>query len=217
MKPPAYPEATFLSEVTASATHELRNVLAIIKESNGLMGDMVQLCAGGGNLDEGRMRRAGDRVDAQVKRGADILSGLNRLSHCLDVDSGILDLQEEVELVAFMIGRKARNRRQTLTVDSGASGAQVQAPPLQLQMALYAAVKLCIEAFPEGSSLALGVRREAAALSVECLGESGSSPNGPIGTDGEPWARTEELFAAVGGQPEAVEGGWGIRVFFGSA
>ena len=217
MKPPKYPEASFLSEVTASATHELRNVLAIIKESNGLMGDMIQLCAGGGNLDGARMKRAGDRVDTQVKRGADILSGLNRLSHCLDVDSGILDLQEEVELVAFMIGRKARNRRQTLGVESGVSGAQIQAPPLQLQMALYSAVKVCIDAFPEGSSLSLGVRREAAALSVECVGERGPSPNGPILTQGEPWSRTEKSFAAVGGQPEAVDGGWGIRVSFDSA
>ena len=54
MKPTANPEAAFLSEVTAGATHELRNVLAIIKESGGLIGDLVRLHPNGESLDQER-------------------------------------------------------------------------------------------------------------------------------------------------------------------
>lgn len=217
MRPPNHPEASFLSEVTASATHELRNVLAIIKESNGLMGDMVQLAAGGGVLNEGRMKKAGDRVDAQVKRGADILSGLNRLSHGLDIDSGILNLREEVDLIAFMIGRMARNRRQTITVEHVGNDAKIQAFPLHLAMALYAALKLCIDEFPEGTTLSVGVKPAPSAPCVEVLGDAGSGPDAPVLERGEAWARVEELFLAVGGRLEPVGAGLGVRVSFGSA
>lgn len=43
MKSSKYPEAAFLSAMTASATHEVRNVLAIIKESAGLVDDLIQV------------------------------------------------------------------------------------------------------------------------------------------------------------------------------
>ena len=47
MKTEKYPEAAFLSAMTASTTHEARNVLAIIKESAGLVEDLVQVYAPG--------------------------------------------------------------------------------------------------------------------------------------------------------------------------
>ena len=76
-----YPEAAFLSAMTASTTHEARNVLAIIKESAGLVEDLVQMYGTRGNLDREKVDRALKRIDLQVKRGADLLTTLNRLAH----------------------------------------------------------------------------------------------------------------------------------------
>ena len=214
MRPPTYPEASFLSEVTASATHELRNVLAIIKESNGLMGDMAQLCAVKGVLDEGRVNRAVDRVDTQVKRGADILTGLNRLSHCLDVDNAPLELGEEVDLLVFMSGRKARNRRQTLAVTARETPSQVTASPLHLQMALFAVLKVCTEECPEGSAISVGVKHSDEGPLVEFLVESASVPGTLALSAGELWMNASLLVEAIGARMEAFADGWGIRVIF---
>jgi signal transduction histidine kinase len=214
MKLPTYPEATFLSEVTASATHELRNVLAIIKESNGLMGDMVQLCAVRGVLDEARVSRAVDRVDTQVKRGADILTGLNRLSHCLDVDRGPLDLEEEVDLLVFMSGRKARNRRHTLAVTAREGPAPVTTSPLHLQMALFAVLKLCIEGFPDGSAISVGVKRSAQGAAVEFVVDPASVPGTADHSEQELWDSASLLVEAIEARMEAFADGRGIRVVF---
>ena len=214
MRPPSYPEAAFLSEVTASATHVLRNVLGIIKESNGLMGDMAQLCAVKGVLDEARVSRAVNRVDTQVKRGADILTGLNRLSHSLDVDHGPLDLPEEVDLLVFMSGRKARNRRQTLAVTARETPSQVTASPLHLQMALFAVMNVCIEECPEGSSISVGVKSSGGGPVVEFLVEPASATGAMAFSEGELWTNASMLVDAIGARMEGFADGWGIRVAF---
>ena len=53
------------------------DVLAIIKESAGLIEDMVHVFGKKGTLDPEKVYRAVDRIDGQVKRGADLL--LDRL------------------------------------------------------------------------------------------------------------------------------------------
>ena len=82
--------------MTASATHEVRNVLAIIKESAGLVDDLVQVQGSHGRLDPEKIRGALDRINAQVRRGADLLTHLNRLAHTLDEDISRVEMNQEV-------------------------------------------------------------------------------------------------------------------------
>jgi signal transduction histidine kinase len=116
MRASQYPEAAFLAGMTASATHEVRNVLAIIKESAGLIEDMLLLRSKKGTLDGEKVTRAVHRIDAQVKRGAELLTNLNRLSHSLDQDMATVDLHREVEQIVFLCDRLARRKGQKLRV-----------------------------------------------------------------------------------------------------
>ena len=53
-------EAAFIGKITASATHEIRNVLAIVKESAGLIDDLMQAAVTRGPLDGDRVLKATD-------------------------------------------------------------------------------------------------------------------------------------------------------------
>ncbi len=108
-------EAEFIGTITASATHEMRNVLAIVKESAGLIEDLVHASSRAGGAPHGdRILKATGRIDAQVARGAEIVTRLNRFAHSMDGGRERVDLAEEVREVAFLSQRLARTKCHTV-------------------------------------------------------------------------------------------------------
>ena len=216
MKSSRYPEAAFLSAMTASATHEVRNVLAIIKESAGLIEDMVLMCSKGKALDEEKVGRAVERVDAQVKRGAGILTSLNRLSHCLDVEVGTVDLSKELEQILFLSKRMVRNRRQELVALDTEGEWRVTAHPLHLQMALFAVIETCAEGYPEGTSISARIVQTGPTIRVDFRGKVDDGSDAPFKAVEDGWGSVEQLVSAVGGGLEILKETGGIRVSFSS-
>ena len=153
MKTERYPEAAFLSAMTASTTHEARNVLAIIKESAGLVEDLVQMYGARGNLDREKVNRALERIDLQVKRGADLLTTLNRLAHTLDQDLSAVELNQEVEQLVRLSQRFARQKNQRVVAEGGVEGVPLVVNALRLHMTLHGALMCCLEELPQGSTV----------------------------------------------------------------
>ena len=69
----------FFGKMTASATHELKNTLAIINENAGLLEDLSMIAQSGNSLSSERVHDISKRVSRQVKRADVILKRLNRL------------------------------------------------------------------------------------------------------------------------------------------
>jgi hypothetical protein len=214
MSPSGLPEAAFLATMTASATHEVRNVLAIIKESAGLIEDMVHVFAKKGSLDSDKVFRAVDRIDTQVRRGADHLTHLNRLAHTLDSESASLDLNAEIEQVVFLSQRFARKRGHRIVADRVEEDARAVVHPLHLHMALFAAMECCLEQLPEGAAITLTAGRWPGGSSVEFRGasEDGGPVDGP--SAGETWDGVRKWTDALGARLERSESGFGIRILF---
>ena len=148
-------DAAFVAKIAASVTHEIRNVLAIIKESAGLVGDVIQSQGGRAPANPDKVVRAVGRIDAQVSRGAEILTNLNRFAHSLDRLQGENSLNQEVEQTAFLSQRFARHGRHQVQVHVADQDMSVGANPLWLQMALFAAVECCLDQLPEASTVTI--------------------------------------------------------------
>ena len=211
MKGSQHPEAAFLATMTASATHEVRNVLAIIKESAGLIEDLIHVFVKKGTLDDEKISRAVERIDAQVKRGADLLTNLNRLSHTLDSDRAVLDLDEEVEQVVFLSQRFARKRGQRIVANPPAGGAQVSVHPLHLHMALFSAAECCMDELPQGATIVISVGFGEGRPAVEFRGVT-EEPSEVGPSEGEAWARAGEWTESLGAELARFETGFGMRI-----
>lgn len=214
MRASQHPEAAFLAAMTASTTHEIRNVLAIIKESAGLIEDIFQVSSKSGRPDEEKIYRSVHRIDAQVKRGADLLSNLNRLSHSLDQESATVDLKGEVELAVFLSQRFARKKGLSVTALEEAGDARATVHSLHLQMALFTAIERCIEELAEGASITVGLRDAGGAPAVEVRGvqEGGTGVSAPA--SGEAWAYLNGLVESLGATLERTEEGFGVSISF---
>jgi hypothetical protein len=98
----------FLGRETARQTHEITNVHNIINELSGLLGDMLAAAAGGRELDPERIGKIVTKIQEQIQRGNNLVRGLNRFAHSVDVLTGMFDLGEVAERVEFLAERHAR-------------------------------------------------------------------------------------------------------------
>lgn len=141
MRDPGRSQAAFLARLTAGVTHEVRNVLAIVKESAGLVDDLVKAAGPGRAPDPERVLGALGRVEAQVARGAELMTSLNRLAHGLDRTEEPLDLAEALLHVERLCRRFARLAERDVEVLERAEVPTVTASPLEVYMALVAGLE----------------------------------------------------------------------------
>jgi C4-dicarboxylate-specific signal transduction histidine kinase len=203
MNVPATAGAAFMARMTASATHEIRNVLAIVKESAGLIEDLLASAAAGEASTRERVLRAAERIEAQVARGAEVAGTLNRLAHALEGGDGSLDLTEEVAQAVCLFRRIAAQRQHTLRMQPSSGSVPVVAPALPLQMALVAALECCLDQLPGPGTVTAAAVRAGRCASVEFSAVAGSSPVAPPPDAGDGWRRLVELAGAVGASVEA--------------
>jgi len=209
-------EVAFLAKVTAGFTHEIKNVLAIIKESSGLMEDLLALTPPGAFPHQERFLRAVASVLNQVERGVSLSTRLNGVAHSPDVPVTTLDAVELVEGMAALSERFARLKRVTLKAESPGAPLTVVTSPLKLRMAVFMAMECAWSHMPQGGEIRLGVRddgRGNAVIQLQPVDPSGS-PVDVFGAAGssEAWGSVADVLRDLGGRADGslAEGGFSL-------
>ncbi len=131
--------------LTASASHELQNALAVIRESAGLMQDLIAL--GGENIPRReRIVELLSLIQQQVARGGELAGGLNTLGHAWEEDDG--DLARILEEFVILAGRMGRMRSVTVGLAPGESGLRAPSAGLALRVLLFDLLQTCLEEAP---------------------------------------------------------------------
>ena len=76
-------EIALWGKITAGITHEMKNVLAIINESSGLIGDIMKAGKKAPVKYQDKIILALEKVSRQVNRGVEISNSLNRYSKAI--------------------------------------------------------------------------------------------------------------------------------------
>lgn len=129
----------FQGRVTASVTHELKNVFATISERAGLLRDLVELAEMGRPLDLAKLRRCSDVIVGEVKRGFGVVENLNAFAHSTDEPVAEVDLGEVVALVARLASYLSSSRAVKLD-GLETPGPRVTTRPLLLEDLVYRAL-----------------------------------------------------------------------------
>lgn len=107
----------FFGKVSASISHDIKNVLAVINENAGLLEDVCLMAERGKPMDPSRLKRLALDVKAQVRRGDVIVTGMNHFAHSVDKSSTEVDLLEILDLLAALALRSAGMRGVLLEVN----------------------------------------------------------------------------------------------------
>jgi len=205
-------QAAFVARVTAGTTHEFRNIFAIIKESAGLIEDLLALAESKQPPDRERFLRAVDRIRAQVARGADLVTALNRFAHTLDRPEGRRRLRDDLSGVVLLSQRIARRRRQRLVLQEGAEDAETSCDALEVQMLFFLAVECCLGVLPDDGTVTIDIAGGRDATVVRLRGTTeGPAPTRPIdGADG--WTQLQQLAEGLRISLTALKDGWGLSL-----
>jgi hypothetical protein len=205
--------AEFLIGATANLTHELRNVLAIVKETAGLVDDIM--ASGQSNsLNHDKLRTLVGRIESQTDRGAELASVLQQLTHACEDPDLPMDLSQIAMHVTVMCNRSAKKKRQSIRVRSPDGEVHVAGDQLIVYMAIHTAVTCCLELLPESAVLDLHIGPPLDRVPMDMLGsvEGVAVPIDP--TQELTGNKLNKIVAGVGASLEVEKDKHRLRIVF---
>ncbi len=127
----------FFGNMTASISHEVKNVLAIINENAGLLGDLCVMAEKGHPIDPARIKTASQKIIKQVQRGDTIIKNLNKFAHSIDEPDCDVNINEILFLILGLSERTAVMRGVKLEIDEKAEPVVVTTNPFLLETLVW--------------------------------------------------------------------------------
>ncbi|MDQ7835033.1 MAG: hypothetical protein RDU24_06590 [Humidesulfovibrio sp.] len=152
-------DALFMGRMTASATHELQNILATIRESSGLMDDLLAMSSEGFAHAE-RFKKGLGVLAEQVERGMILTEQLNFCAHAPEKSPAGADVNESVRALVGLSRRSAARKKTSLVLAPGRAGLRTSLRAVEVMDAVGAALEAALDVLPIGTQLMLSVEEQ---------------------------------------------------------
>jgi hypothetical protein len=209
-------ELVFFGEIAASVTHEIKNVLAVINESNGLMADFLEMLKDTPLAYREKFQRSVKKIDEQVRRGVEITTCFNRFAHSVDAPCVNVDLNEIVAGTVSLAARFTRLREVKLKASVCDKPIMLFTNAYRVRMALTRVIKAVSSCMSGGSSILLSPKPDLdpPALNFHFEGEPGPKMLQQAVAESGEWLEFEELSSILNIRCEWQAPGEGFDLFF---
>ncbi|MCK5541903.1 MAG: hypothetical protein KAI40_04365 [Desulfobacterales bacterium] len=163
-------KTAFFGKVTASVTHEMQNVLAIIKENSGLMEDFLLINQTGDLSDiEEKLGKCIKTIKKQAYRGVDLTSGLNGFVHTTDNARMSVNILDLVKKLISITERIFRQKNVNISIIESEKPYSVIIDPLFFQMVSFLCIECLVESFEADGAAAIDIRLSNNQAAIEFL------------------------------------------------
>ncbi|MCF8067510.1 MAG: hypothetical protein K9L30_02880 [Desulfobacterales bacterium] len=186
----------FFGKMTASTTHEMKNVFAIIKESSGLMEDIMSFTDDIPETAKIKLAKIIDKIKGQVERGNNLTQRINRFAHSSDALIADTDLNEIVSRLVNMSERLAKMKNISLELVPAADPIMITTKPVELLMAQFYCLEYLFYFLPDGGKVSATIKNPESKPTIRFQIESlPSNPGGKIddATLSGKWSELEEI------------------------
>jgi signal transduction histidine kinase len=156
----------FFGRISASISHELKNVLAIVNENAGLLEDLTIMADRGQSIDPARLKKMAEAVKKQIGRADEILKNMNRFAHSIDETVADNDLNQTIELVKALTARFAAMRSVKVDLQLPASSYLIPTAPFFLMNLLCLCLDFSMTACGDGKRVELVVHETANSVRI---------------------------------------------------
>lgn len=160
-------EMALIGKMIAGMTHELKNALAVISESNGLIQDLIGLSQNAPFQHSDRLEKATHNISNHLTRGVRIADRLNSFAHHMDLPEGRVALDEMVDLVVFLMHRTARQKQREIRVITRKGAPSMITHPIRLCVAVAAFIHYGLEQEGFGGTLTVGWQKHRREIDFE--------------------------------------------------
>ncbi len=130
----------FIGKILAGFTHESKNYLAIIKESAGLIEDMIKLGKSGEAASD-QFLEIIHSIEKQIEKSTVLFKYLNRFSHRMDTRLSSFNCNEALEELTALINRFADQKRIELAKDFQQDLPQIYGNPSMVQFLVFSSLE----------------------------------------------------------------------------
>ncbi len=141
----------FIGKIIASFTHEIKNHLAIIKESAGLMDDMLRI--GKSSVNTNQYLDILNSIVEQVDRSIDLFKFLNRFAHRMDNQFCNFQVNESLEELIALMTRLANQKKIIFEKSLEPELPELYNNPSLLQLVIFSFLEKFIQQLASGSSI----------------------------------------------------------------
>jgi C4-dicarboxylate-specific signal transduction histidine kinase len=159
--------------MTASISHEIKNVLAIINENAGLLEDLALMADRGAAIETRRLENMSRVVMKQVDRADAIMKNMNRLAHSVDESIKTIDLKDILELLVALSGRFASTRGVAVQPKFNEGPLRLKTSPFFLMNLLWLCLDFAMDAAGEEKMVELVTQNTEAGIQVFFKGLGG--------------------------------------------
>jgi C4-dicarboxylate-specific signal transduction histidine kinase len=152
-------DLVFFGKISASISHELKNVMAIISEAAGFLEDLTKMAQEGKPLQLDMLRTCSRDIMEEINRGFDTIQQMNRFAHSVDDEVKQINLTEVVTLMIHIAGflSIAANVRFDPPPDAALT---IVTCPFRMQNLIYQAVVYAFESVGPTGEVRVGITNQ---------------------------------------------------------
>jgi len=161
---PADSQLSFIAKVLSVFTHEIKNHLAIIKESNGLVGDLITLEQASPNA--AQCLKIIDSIEHQITRTSLLCTNLNRFGHRMDMSVSAFNLNECIEELLSLIQKAAKQKELSFEKDFAQNIPSLYNSPSKLQFLIFCLLEKSMDLLDYGGRIIIKTASTNGAVSI---------------------------------------------------
>jgi signal transduction histidine kinase len=192
-------DLAFFGKVNASISHELKNILAIISETAGLLGDLMQQATKGGEIDLELINTCSNDIVEEIQRGFATIKHMNKFAHSVDNAIESVDLVEVLGLVISLSGFLSFASK--VKFDSaGKTDYTIRTCPFRLQNLIYQTLVFAFESAGPDGEIEVAIQKEPNGEVRFTFSGLGSKSTRPF-----PAEKTRQIAASIGADIQAAQ------------
>lgn len=160
----------FIGKIIASFTHEIKNHIAIVKESAGLMQDMITMGKAFQN-DSNQYLEIIRSIEEQVDKTNSLFQYLNRFAHRMDNNVSSFNVNEILEELIALLSRYANQKKIRLEKDFLNDIPSIISSPSLLQLLLFHLLDERMENLDKNSRLIIKTATTNDAIEIRIIPE----------------------------------------------
>jgi signal transduction histidine kinase len=154
-----YDSLAFFGKVNASISHELKNVMAIISETAGLLGDLSDMAANGTPIKPDMLKSCTGSIMEEIQRGFVTIRQMNRFAHSVDTPVESVNLMDVLDLAITLSGFLSFSGKTQLTPCKDVAPT-VSTCPFLLQAIIYQALVYTFKTTGSGAEIRISLQAQ---------------------------------------------------------
>lgn len=146
----------FFGAITASVSHELNNVMAIMDQTTGLLEDKLAGAQEEIRISPEKLEKIVVSLQKQAARGLEIIKRLNRFAHSADLPAQKFDINEALGNLVRLIDRLAVLKGVSLESGLSENPREIESNPFYLQQAVFTAFRIVLADAQKGDTIRIG-------------------------------------------------------------